>query len=190
MSITPTDLAANLQNRVVEVEGPKRSRHGFSGHSRWQFRARAFHDGGRISFGPDGKLYIGTGDSANGPLAQNLQSMAGKILRVNQRRLHSERQPVFRSRPSTVTVTEMCKDSTGNPLNGKIYETEHGPTGEQGRFANDEVNEIEPGGNYGWPLVICKPDGPRFVDPVFCTGDNETWAPSGCQLLQARKDIG
>jgi len=51
-------------------------------------------------------------------------------------------------------------------------------------FANDEVNQIYPSRNYGWPLVICKANDPRYVDPVSCTGDNETWAPSGCSFYK------
>jgi len=143
----------------------------------------SIHDGGRIRFGPDGKLYIGTGDSANGPLAQNLQSLAGKILRVNPDGSIPSDNP-FPQSPIYSYGHRNVQGFDWHPVNGKMCETEHGPTGEQGRFANDEVNQIDAGGNYGWPFAICKPNDPRFVDPVFCTGDNETWAPSGCSFYR------
>jgi len=146
----------------------------------------SIHDGGRIRFGPDGKLYIGTGDSANGSLAQDLQSLAGKILRVNPDGSIPGNNP-FPNSPIYSYGHRNVQGFDWHPLNGRMYETEHGPTGEQGRFANDEVNQIEPSRNYGWPLVICRSNDSRFVDPVFCTGDNVTWAPSGCSFYKPEK---
>ncbi|OGD48663.1 hypothetical protein A3K69_05665 [Candidatus Bathyarchaeota archaeon RBG_16_57_9] len=65
-----------------------------------------------------------------------------------------------------------------HPLTGELFSSEHGPSGENGWYAHDEINIIRPGGNYGWPHVIGVPHRPGYVDPVISTGD-ETWAPSG-----------
>jgi glucose/arabinose dehydrogenase len=81
---------------------------------------------------------------------------------------------------------EKCKESTGIP-SIENHETEHGPTGENGWFMNDEINLIEPSKNYGWPNVICIAKDPRFVGPIFCTGGNETWAPSGCSFYDSKR---
>jgi len=178
-------LGADLRNRVVRFK----DQNGVGSDPQViidGIPAANIHDGGRIKFGPDGKLYIGTGDSANGSRAQDLQSLAGKILRVNPDGSTPSDNP-FPDSPIYCYGNRNVQGFDWDPFNGKMYETEHGPTGEQGRFANDEVNLIEPGRNYGWPLVICKANDSRFVDPVFCTGDNETWAPSGCGFYKPEK---
>jgi glucose/arabinose dehydrogenase len=179
-------LGAELRNRVVRLE----DENGVGTNSRViidGIPGASIHDGGRIRFGPDGKLYIGTGDSGDGSLAQNLESLAGKILRVNPDGFIPSDNPFLNS-PVYSYGHRNVQGFDWHPLNGRMYETEHGPTGEQGRFANDEVNQIEPGRNYGWPLVICKANDPRYADPVFCTGDNETWAPSGCSFYKPEKE--
>jgi len=175
-------LGVNIRNRVVRFK----DQNGLGTDSQVivdGIPGANIHDGGRIRFGPDGKLYIGTGDSANGPLAQDLQSLAGKILRVNPDGSIPSDNP-FPQSPVRSYGHRNVQGFDWHPLSGKMYATEHGPTGEQGRFANDEVNQIDPGRNYGWPPVVCKANDARFVDPVFCTGDNETWAPSGCSFYK------
>jgi len=144
------------------------------------------HDGGRIKFGADGKLYVGTGESGDRTLAQNLRSLGGKILRANSDGSIPNDNPF----PNSLVYSYGHRNVQGiawHPLSKRLYETEHGPTGENGWFANDEVNLIEPSKNYGWPTVFCKANDPRFVDPIFCTGDSETWAPSGCTFYNPEK---
>ncbi len=128
-----------------------------------------FHDGGRIKFGPDGYLYITTGDAQNPSLAQDKNSLAGKILRT----------------------TDEGKSAPGNPFNnlvysyghrnpqgiawdksGNLWETEHGST------ATDEVNKIEAGKNYGWPDIRGNEKRDGMVSPVIQSG-GVTWAPAG-----------
>jgi glucose/arabinose dehydrogenase len=141
------------------------------------------HDGGRIRFGPDQKLYITTGDSGNRSLAQDPKSLAGKILRLNSDGSIPSDNPF----PDSPVYSYGHRNPQGidwHPLNGRLYETEHGPTGEDGRVANDEINLIEPGRNYGWPEVVGSSNDARFVNPLFNTGDNETWAPSGCSFYK------
>ena len=133
------------------------------------------HDGGRIRFGPDRKLYVTTGDAANGSQAQNLESLAGKILRLNPDGSVPADNP-FTNSPVYSFGHRNPQGIDWHPVTGRMFETEHGPT------ANDEVNVVEPGKNYGWPVVVCITNDSRFVNPIFCTGDNVTWAPSGCSF--------
>ncbi len=140
----------------------------------------SIHDGGRIRFGPDGMLYITTGDAARGKLSQNLNSLAGKILRVKP----DGRVPDDNPFQNSLVYSFGNRNPQGidwHPVNGLLYSTEHGPSGENGWFAHDEVNLIKPGGNYGWPYVIGAANDPRFIDPILHSGD-ETWAPSGCSF--------
>lgn len=149
--------------------------------------AAPIHDGGRIKFGPDGKLYVTTGDSANPNLAQDLTSLAGKILRINP----DGSTPTDNPFSNSLVYSYGHRNPQGldwDPLTGKLVETEHGPSGEKG-FAHDEVNVIEPGKNYGWPNVVGKANDPRYVDPIIDTGD-VTWAPSGASFYHADKIPG
>jgi glucose/arabinose dehydrogenase len=65
------------------------------------------------------------------------------------------------------------------PDTGVLYATEHGPSGFFPACCQDEVNRIEAGANYGWPIVTGKPGDPRFRDPIAWSGAFDTWAPSG-----------
>ena len=117
------------------------------------------HDGGRLKFGSDGKLYITTGDAATPSLAQNPSSLAGKILRLNPDGTVPDDNPV----PGSPVFSLGHRNPQGlafQPGTGRLFSTEHGPAG------NDEVNIIEAGNNYGWPTVQGIAADPRFVDPV------------------------
>jgi glucose/arabinose dehydrogenase len=143
--------------------------------------AGSFHDGGRIKFGPDGKLYVTTGDAGIGDLAQDLGSYAGKILRINNDGSIPDDNP-FQNSPVYSFGHRNPQGLAWHPDTDELYITEHGPSGEGLRFAHDEINLIEPGANYGWPGVIGDGNNPEYVDPVFHTGD-DTWAPSGATFL-------
>ncbi len=134
------------------------------------------HDGGRIKFGPDQKLYITTGDAANADSAQDLNSLAGKILRINSDGTIPSDNPFSDS----MVFSYGHRNPQGidwDPITGKLVSSEHGPSGERG-YAHDEINVIEAGKNYGWPIVIGGEHDPEFIDPIIHTGD-DTWAPSG-----------
>jgi glucose/arabinose dehydrogenase len=113
--------------------------------------AAKFRAGCRIAFGPDGKLYITTGDSLDRQLAQDLDSLAGKILRIN----------ADGSIPNDNPFDDSAVWSYGhrNPQGiawddrGQLYSSEHGPSVIDGPRGGDEVNKIIKGANYGWPLV-------------------------------------
>lgn len=118
------------------------------------------HDGGIIAFGPDGNLYIATGDSGNSSLAQNLNSTGGKILRLGPDGSIPPDNPF----PDSPVYSYGHRNIFGiafQPGTGALYVTENGPAGD------DEVNKIEAGKNYGWPTVTGESGNARFVDPVI-----------------------
>jgi glucose/arabinose dehydrogenase len=112
--------------------------------------AAQFHAGSELAFGPDGKLYITTGDATERELAQDKDSLAGKILRLNDDGSIPSDNPF-----GTALWSYGHRNPQGIDWNseGEMYGTEHGPSGFDGPGGGDEVNKIEKGGNYGWPLV-------------------------------------
>jgi glucose/arabinose dehydrogenase len=136
------------------------------------------HDGGRLKFGPDGKLYVTTGDAENGANAQDPSALAGKILRLNKDGSIPPDNPTPGS-PVWSLGHRNVQGIAWHPDTGSLYETEHGPSNLFPDCCNDEVNLIVPGGNYGWPTVRGAPGDARFRDPILDSGRVETWAPSG-----------
>jgi len=134
------------------------------------------HNGGRIKFGPDGKLYITTGETWKRHLAQDRRSLAGKILRINPDGSTPDDNPW--GSPVYTMGNRNPQGLAWHPVTDRLYSSEHGPSGENGWRAHDEINLITPGANYGWPNVIGAPRAPGFTDPIVNTGD-DTWAPSG-----------
>ena len=126
-----------------------------------------FHDGGRIKFGPDGKLYITTGDATNPSSAQDINSLAGKILRMNKDGTIPKDNPF-----GNYVYSYGHRNPQGLVWdeNGELFSSEHGPT------KNDEINIIIKGENYGWP-VECDVKS-EFINPIRCYSDF-TLAPSG-----------
>ena len=134
----------------------------------------AHHDGGRIEFGPDGMLYIATGDAENPEVAQDRNSLGGKILRLTPDGDVPEDNPF----PDSPVYSYGHRNVEGLAWDeeGRLYASEFGSS----RY--DEVNRIEPGENYGWPAVEGKGGEPRYVDPIT------TWrtyqaSPSGAEVL-------
>lgn len=163
----------NLQNRVeryrLDGEGLSGRRVILAG-----IPGARIHNGGRIAFGPEGYLYITTGDAGNGRLAQDRQSLAGKILRL------SDDGSIPAGNPFNNAVYSY---GHRNPQGlawddrGRLWSTEHGPRG------FDEINLIEAGGNYGWPRVTGDGSGSGLTPPVIHSGRDETWAPAGMTVL-------
>jgi aldose sugar dehydrogenase len=127
--------------------------------------ASRIHAGGALRFGPDNKLYITTGDAASPDLAQDLNSLAGKILRLNPDGTIPEDNPF----PNSPVWSYGHRNSQGidwHPQNEILYSTEHGPSGNDGPPGGDEINLIEKGQNYGWPLVSHERTREGTVSPI------------------------
>ncbi len=142
-----------------------------------------FHDGGRIKFGPDDKLYITTGDAGNADLSQDKNSIAGKILRINSDGTIPEDNP-FSGSP-VYSYGHRNPQGIDWDESGNFVATEHGPSGWYG-VAHDEINVIIPGANYGWPDIIGSETKDGLVTPILNTGD-DTWAPSGAEFYDGDK---
>jgi glucose/arabinose dehydrogenase len=127
------------------------------------------HDGGALAFGPDGKLYVGTGDARSPAAAQDLGSLAGKVLRLNPDGSIPDDNP-FPGSPVYALGLRNVQHLVWHPRTGQLFASEHGPTGEQGRCCHDEINLIVPGGNYGWPEIAGAGGAPRYRDPVSESG--------------------
>jgi glucose/arabinose dehydrogenase len=143
-----------------------------------QIPGAVVHDGGRIKFGPDGKLYVTTGDARQPPQAQDRAALGGKILRINPDGSIPVDNP-FAGSPVYSFGHRNAQGLAWHPQARTMYASEHGPTGEFGLCCRDKVNVIKAGNNYGWPVVTGRAGDPRFVDPIADSGTSDTWAPSG-----------
>ncbi|WP_346945100.1 PQQ-dependent sugar dehydrogenase [Clostridium sp.] len=133
------------------------------------------HNVGRIKIGPDQKLYITTGDAGNSALAQDLTSTAGKILRIELDGGIPEDNPIINSPVYSLGH----RNPQGLAWSKNIlYASEHG------QIAHDEINIIQPGANYGWPLVQGNEDSKEVMiqKPLIHSTEN-TWAPSGIAFV-------
>ena len=136
------------------------------------------HDGGRIEFGPDGLLYITTGDAQQPSLAQDTNSLNGKILRVQDDGSVPPANPFGNEVFSYGhrNVQGIAWDSAG-----RLWATEHGRSGVLSGL--DELNLIEPGKNYGWPEIQGDETQSGMTNPVIHSGASETWAPAGAEFV-------
>jgi glucose/arabinose dehydrogenase len=133
-----------------------------------------FHDGGRIVFGPDKLLYITTGDAGHEDEAQNTQSLAGKILRITDEGSVPADNPFGNA---VYTYGHRNPQGLAWDNQGRLWSSEHGRSGLQSGF--DEINLIERGKNYGWPIIQGDETRAGMESPRLHSGASSTWAPGG-----------
>jgi aldose sugar dehydrogenase len=122
-------------------------------------RKAQIHDGGRLAVGPDGAIYVGTGDAAQPDLAQDDDSLNGKVLRID----------VATGKPSIFTKGHRNVQGLCFAASGRFLSTEHGPD------RGDEINDLKQGYNGGWPGTTG--NGIKNWTPTI--------APAGCAVYEA-----
>lgn len=140
-----------------------------------------YRDGGRIKFGLDGKLYVSTGDASIPELSQDLNSLAGKILRINEDGTIPQDNP-FSNSPVYAYGFRNVQGLAWAPNSGALYSSDQGGAG------NDEINLISPGKNYGWPHEECNSsddEDNRYTPPLLCF--NPSLEPSGIAFAFSNK---
>lgn len=155
------DLGGKPVNRIVTLY-----RDGVGWHEKDilldRIESGPVHHGGRLALSPEGTLFATIGDGAAPDNAQNPRSFNGKIVKLQEDGSFS-------------IVSSGHRNPQGLAWNaeGELYSSEHGQS------ANDEVNKIEQGGNYGWPDIEGNESKGGMLSPLLTSGANETWAPSG-----------
>lgn len=136
------------------------------------------HHGGRLKIGPDDMLYATTGDASTPDIAQDTESLGGKILRMNRDGSIPEDNPI----PDSYVYSYGHRNPQGLTWSsdGTLYSSEHGNS------ANDEVNLIEAGQNYGWPIIEGDEEQEDMISPLFTSGNSDTWAPSGMDYYNGK----
>lgn len=124
------------------------------------------HAGCRLAFAPDGTLFITAGDALQPQSAQDVSSLAGKILRVNSDGSIPANNP-FPNSPVYSLGHRNPQGLDWDPDSGSLYATEHGPSGFDGAPGGDEINLIQAGGNYGWPLISHEETMEGTISPLI-----------------------
>ena len=138
------------------------------------------HHGGRLLFDPSGLLFVATGDAGDGDQAQDRDSLAGKILRIDQDGQAAADNP-FGNR--TWSYGHRNIEGLAFDAEGRLWATEFGEK------TADELNLIERGGNYGWPTVEGTGGDGDFIDPLVTWGTDEC-SPAGIAITKSTAYVG
>ena len=133
------------------------------------------HNGGRIRFGPDGFLYVGTGDSQRRGQPQDPNALGGKILRLTADGAPAPGNP-FGDNP-VYSYGHRNVQGLAWDEDGRLWASEFGPD------VDDELNLIRPGGNYGWPDVTGAPGREGFIDAKAVWPSTADASPSGLEIV-------
>ncbi|MCE4610798.1 MAG: PQQ-dependent sugar dehydrogenase [Desulfurococcales archaeon] len=177
------DVGGRLENRVLSIRLSRDLREAVEVRTLLDgIPGARIHDGGRLRVGPDSMIYATTGDAAEPSLAQDLRSLAGKILRLGLEGEVPDDNPF----PGSPVYSYGHRNPQGidwHPGSLRMYSSEHGPVG------RDELNEIVAGGNYGWPYTSGLEGEWRegLRKPVIDFGSTSI-APSGASFV--RKGLG
>jgi quinoprotein glucose dehydrogenase len=139
------------------------------------------HNGGRIAFGPDGMLYITTGDTFNREIAQDLDNLGGKILRLTPEGKIPEDNP-FGNSPIYSLGHRNPQGLAWHPETGELFISDHGPSGEDGLRAKDRIKIVEAGSNFGWPDKIGYFENGKYANPLIMW--KNAVPPSGMTFYQ------
>lgn len=140
------------------------------------------HNGGRIRFGPDGFLYVGTGDSQRRDQPQDPNALGGKILRLTAEGRPAPGNP-FGDNP-VYSIGHRNVQGLAWDSEGRFWSSEFGPD------VNDELNLIVPGGNYGWPNVTGNPGRSGFIDAAVVWPSTAESSPSGLEIVGSTAYLG
>ncbi len=152
-----------------------------------EIQAASNHNGGRIAFGPDNMLYVGTGDAGTPDLSQDPNSPNGKLLRLtpegeipddNPR----ENNPLFLMGIRNTQGWAWPNDNDA----GTLWVTDHGPSGEMMRFGHDEVNIVSANDNLGWPTIYKCQNEPGLIAPSLVW---QNAVPPGGAAIYTGNDI-
>lgn len=139
------------------------------------------HNGGRIRFGPDGYLYVGTGDSQRREQPQDPNALGGKILRLTP---EGEPAPGNPFGNAVYSLGHRNVQGLAWDDEGRLWASEFGPD------VNDELNLIEPGANYGWPAVTGAPHREGFRDAKVVWPSTAESSPSGLEIVGSTAYLG
>lgn len=136
--------------------------------------ANYYHAGGALAFGPEGHLYVTVGEALASAFSNDPETGSGKILRYRADGSIPDDNPIPGS-PVYALGLRNPQALAWHPEHKLLLTTEHGPSflpHENGRAGKDELNQVTPGANYGWPAVAGRAEDTRFVDPLV------EWSPA------------